>query len=189
MPLAWIGFRWRERNAVRRLHKLGTVTSWNYSHAHGGLVAVTLIPTGGNLSGKDLDRLAGIKRLTLRGPIVTDGWLCNLKRASDVKFLDLSETSISDSGLACLAAMPDLVSLDLRNTAITDAGLKHLTCLTDLEALQLSGTRITDDGLNDLLLLKNLGANLRAPLPEFRGKMPWTVPRPQVRSPMMVARS
>jgi Leucine Rich repeat len=128
----------------------------------------------------DLEALAGLKRLSLRGCDVSDEVLIAVRRLTTVEYLGLEDTELLDQGLRRLAGMPrlqhlslagnqvtddglraltsfpNLRHLSLAKTPVTDAGLDYLTRLPQLQGLALADTRITDDGLIHVGRLKNL---------------------------------
>ena len=107
---------------------------------------------GGDFSGKGLEHLAKLKKLTrldLRETKVTDAELAHLKGMTQLEWLSLPE-KISDEGMRHLAELVNLESLYLTKTGITDEGLKHLHKMTKLQEVRLNETKVTDMGVENL---------------------------------------
>jgi len=81
---------------------------------------------------------------------ITDEGVAHLKGLSKLKLLDLRGCVVSDDGLAEIKDLPNLKSLKLRSKAISDAGMEHVKQMTKLTALGLEDSSIGDPGLVQL---------------------------------------
>lgn len=90
-----------------------------------------------------------IEAINLSGPEVTDESLAalGLERLEGLRSLTLYETAVTDKGLACVAKLPELRYLRLNRSRITDKGLTHLVWMKQLHTVQLVETPVTDAGL------------------------------------------
>ncbi|MEQ1829352.1 MAG: hypothetical protein ABL921_25535 [Pirellula sp.] len=104
------------------------------------------------------------------GKYTTDETLATLDRLYGVKELSLAETQITNAGLVHLKKFPNLESIDLTLCKIDDAGLKELQSLMlqwpKFRHLSLSSTGVTREGILALLVrplqsldVSNLGLN------------------------------
>ncbi|MGE3804803.1 MAG: hypothetical protein AB7K24_09045, partial [Gemmataceae bacterium] len=126
-----------------------------------------------------LKNLTNLKRLEIKAPAATDGWLSILQGMTGLEELKL-QSRVTDAGLAHLAGLTGLTelslganyiqgpglaqleklsrlrSLDLARNSLTGTGLQELASLPDLSSLDLAGNSIDDAGLKNIAGLRAL---------------------------------
>jgi internalin A len=110
-------------------------------------------------TGEVLKRLPELPRLThvsLAGPQVDDSSVQMLQKLPGLRELSLKETNITSVGLANLRAMPELRALLLAGSTVNDETLRDIQSLSSVEQLQLILTDVTSDGLSHVGKLDRL---------------------------------
>lgn len=107
---------------------------------------------------KQLDDLARLSSVDLRGTSVTDAGIAHFAERHSVDELRLGEgQAVGDAGAESLVAMRSLKSLGLRHTYITDKAVFALAVLEKLEWLDLGGcNNLTDESIAALAQYKSL---------------------------------
>ncbi len=105
-----------------------------------------------------LDRLPGLRDLTLRGFPLGDADTAPIARHDALTSLSIAAPDLTDAGLARLAGLRRLVALSIDHaTGLTEAGLAHLARLRSLQVLGLDpAAQLTDAGLAHLAGLAEL---------------------------------
>jgi hypothetical protein len=98
----------------------------------------------------DIKDFGHLRKLTLRGQMVTDQGMPNLKGMVNLEEIMLGGTEVTDKGLSNLKGLKKLKLIGLGSAFftqdVTDAGLAELS-LGNLNRLQINGTKVTDAGL------------------------------------------
>lgn len=101
-------------------------------------------------------QLPYLKKIVLRGAVVTDAGLKHLRGLRSLEELDLDDTLVTSDGLRHLRHLAGLRDLSLNKTNVNDDGLAHLSRLGNLQRLRLRFTDVRGDGLQFLRGLANL---------------------------------
>ena len=97
-----------------------------------------------------LQRFIHLKKLLLRGSLVTGQGLASLSNLKDLEELDLAETDITDADLEYLTSFPRLEEVNLCDNPITDKGLDTLSRLKNLKSVYAFRTQVTNDAARRL---------------------------------------
>jgi Leucine-rich repeat (LRR) protein len=108
------------------------------------------------LKGMDVEELAAVTKLDLRGKAIEDEGMVHLRGLKSLRTLSLQGTRVGDAGLENIAALTGLLELDLLGTPTTDAGLEVVGRLAGLTSLNLTNTLVTDSALRSIRRLKSL---------------------------------
>ncbi|MGA2069064.1 MAG: hypothetical protein ABSG86_29185 [Thermoguttaceae bacterium] len=103
-----------------------------------------------------LEKLRGLRRVTLDGAQVTDDGIGHLDALDKLERLSLCDTNITDRGIHRLIGRANLLSLDVMGTKITDAAFADICQFPMLEVLSVGNDSVTDQGLLQLASAKNL---------------------------------
>lgn len=123
------------------------------------LVAIDL-HRDGNLTDKDLGRLAGLstlEALDLSQTQISDAGLTRLTEVACLNRVNLEGTRVTDDGIRHLVHQcPNLTRLFIGRTACTGSVVKHLAQLKQLERLSLDALPIADGDISELGTLNHL---------------------------------
>ena len=121
---------------LRGLHRLESLDLSNaFDVSSLGLADLKHLP---DLKVLDLNRIADkASAVNAPPPKFADEDLVPLERLTGLKELSLAGNRITDEGLRHLSGLTNLEVLDLEETDVTDAGLRHLKPLTKLTVLKL----------------------------------------------------
>jgi hypothetical protein len=110
------------------------------------------LPGNRNFADDDLERLTGLRRLSmlhLQDTSVGDVGIGHLSDLPELDHLNLVATQVTDKGLVPLARLPQLSRLYVSRCRIGDAAVPILRDMK-LSGLTVDGTQITFDGLKQL---------------------------------------
>jgi internalin A len=162
--LAWIGPRWRLRQAEMQVAQKLTASGGHVAFLFPGepegnrIVALYLDHSG--VKDDDLklvNRLPRLRLVHLAGTGVSGVGIERVCRLPDLEWLDVSRNDLSQANLESFAKCQRLRQLELASTGVTDEHLARIEPLVGLESLDLSNNAtVTADGMAHIAKLSNL---------------------------------